>query len=249
MVEAAIQKGGRSIGFSEHSYVPFDEEYSIALSDIPKYVSEINALKEEYAGKIEVFLGIELDYFTSEIAPGLDYVIGSVHHIKAGNRYITIDGSCEKLQQGRDECFGGDIYALAERYYETVAELARKTKVDIIGHFDLVTKYNEGGRLFDGANPRYMKAAIKAMEKVLESCRIFEVSSGAMYRNGRTMQYPATELLGNLAKRGGEIILSSDSHDGASLYYKFDEMKSLAKSCGFKNIKRLTRDGFIDEKL
>ena len=37
-----------------------------------------------------------------------------------------------------------------------------------------------------------------------------------------------------LAQRGGEIILSSDSHDGASLCYKFAEAAELAKACGFK---------------
>jgi histidinol-phosphatase (PHP family) len=66
---------------------------------------------------------------------------------------------------------------------------------------------------------------------------------------GKSEQYPATILLKELKNKGGEIIFTSDSHCGESLYYKFDEMQELAKSCGFTHYKRLTSDGFADVKI
>jgi len=249
MIEAAIKMGGNSLGFSEHSYVPFDEEYSMKLDDTSSYINEINTLKKKYSGTIDIFLGLEIDYFTDIIPDGLEYIIGTVHHVEKEGRFITVDGGAEHLINMNTEHFGGDFYALAESYYATVANVVQKTGATIVGHFDLVMKNNANGCLFDDMHPRYISAAINAMEHVLEKCNLFEVNTGAMFRRGVPEPYPSVFLLNELYKRGGEIILSSDSHTAESLYYKFPEMIELVKSCGFKYIKRLTEDGFIDERL
>jgi len=249
MIIAAIKKGGGSIGFSEHSFVPFDPEYSMKLEDTPAYIIEVNALKEKYKDSFEVYLGLEMDYFTDKRPKGLDYVIGAVHHVEKGGIYITVDGPAKHLHKMAAMHFNRDYYAMAESYYETVANVVSKTGADIIGHFDLIAKNNDDGSMFDEMHPRYISAAISAMERVIKECKIFEINTGAMYRRGLSAPYPAVHLLKELQKRGGEVILSSDSHDAESLYYKFDEMRELVKSCGFKYIKRLTKKGFIDEKL
>ena len=249
MVVAAIQKSGGSIGFSEHSFVPFDLEYSIKLEDTPSYIREVNTLKEKYKDSIEIYLGLEMDYFTEKIPDGMDYIIGAVHHVEKDGNYITIDGFAEHLHKMAAEHFGGDYYAMAESYFETVANVVQNTGADIIGHFDLIAKNNVNGSMFDEMHPRYINAAVSAMEKILKECKIFEIYTGAMYRRGSSTPYPAVHLLKELQKRGGEVILSSDSHTAESLYYKFDEMRELVKSCGFKYIKRFTGNGFVDEEL
>jgi len=249
MIKAAIQRGGRSIGFSEHSYVPFDEEYSMMLEDTPLYISEINALKEKYKDVIEVYLGLEIDYFTEKIPDGLEYIIGTAHHVLKEGQYITVDGWAEHLADMNDKHFGGDYYAMAETYYATMAGVVEKTGANIVGHFDLISKNNVNSSMFDEMHPRYIKAALNTMDQVLTSCKLFEVNTGAMFRRGTPEPYPSVYLLKELQKRGGEVILSSDSHTAESLYYKFDEILELIKSCGFRYIKRLTTDGFIDEKL
>ena len=249
MIIAAIQKGGGSIGFSEHSLVPFDDEYSMSLKDTPIYIAEINRLKEKYKSEIEVFLGIEVDYYTEKVPDGIEFIIGTAHHIKKDGAPITVDGSKEHIKHMCELHFNGDFYAMAEMFFETVADLVPKTGADIVGHFDMLAKHNIDNCLFDERHPRYAKAALKAMEQMLESCKLFEVNTGAMYRVGKIEPYPSEFLLRELQKRGGEVILSSDSHDTDSIYYKFDEMCELLKSCGFKYIKRLTKDGFINEKL
>jgi len=249
MVKAAIDKKGNSLGFSEHSYVPFDEEYSMSLEDTPGYIREINALKEKYKDKIEIYLGMEIDSFTDVVPGGLDYIIGAVHHVEKDGIKITVDGWAEHLIKVNNDYFNGDFYLLAEYYYKAVALAFKKINADIIGHFDLIMKNNDNNCLFDDTHPRYIKAATDALEQVLEKNKLFEINTGAMYRRKISYPYPSVFLLKELQKRGGEVILSSDSHDSASLYYKFDEMRELVKSCGFKYIKRFTKDGFIDEKL
>ena len=249
MIKAAIRTGGGSIGFSEHSFVPFDLEYSMKLEDTPAYIGEVKTLKEKYKDSIDVYLGLELDYFTSKTPDGLDYIIGTVHHVEKDDCYITVDGPAEHLFKMAEIHFSGDYYAMAEVYYETVAKIVEKTEADIIGHFDLIAKNNANNCMFDEMHPRYIKAALDAMDQILKRNNLFEVNTGAMFRRGSPAPYPSVFLLKELQKRGGEVILSSDSHTADSLYYKFDEMTELIKSCGYKSIKRLTKTGFIDETL
>ena len=249
MIKTAIEKGGTSIGFSEHAYIPFDKEYSMRVKDIPAYVKEINELKEKYKGIIDVFLGVEADYYAEKVPAGLDYIIGVAHYIIKDGVIITVDGPAERLYRMAAGHYDNDFYEIAESYYATIAKSIVKSGADIVGHFDLIARNNDDGRMFDEKHPRYMSAALDSMEQILKYCTLFEINTGGMYRRGVSTPYPSVLLLKELQKRGGEVILSSDSHMADSLYYKFDEMRELVKSCGFKYIKRLTADGFVDEKL
>jgi histidinol-phosphatase (PHP family) len=205
-------------------------------------------LKEKYGGEIELYFGIEQDYYSDGPPVGFDFVIGSVHYLKVGDKFVSVDDGPRSQKLAVDTFFGGDYYAFAEEYYATLADIA-KTGADIVGHFDIVTKYNFSGSLFDETHPRYIDAALGAMDEILKKNKLFEVNTGAMYRLGKPEQYPSTFLLRELRKRGGEVILSSDSHDAESICWKFDEMRELLVACGFKYAKRLTQNGFVDEVL
>jgi len=249
MIVAAIERGCDSIGFSEHSHVPFDRKFSMPPDKAREYVREICSLKKKYEGTIEVFLGVEHDYFTDEPVGGLDFSIGVSHYVRAGDEFVTVDAGAKHQAIMVDTYFAGDYYSMAAAYFEIIADIMNKRRVDMIGHFDLVAKYNFGGSLFDETHPRYVKAALGAMDEVLKDCKLFEVNTGMMFRFDKPEPYPSVFLLKELCKRGGEVILSSDSHNAQSLCYKFDEMKELLRTCGFKYLKRLTKEGFIDVDL
>ena len=56
--------------------------------------------------------------------------------------YIPVDGSAEELIRACERHYEGDIYSLVEAYFDTVSDVVRKTGCSIIGHFDLITKFN-----------------------------------------------------------------------------------------------------------
>lgn len=221
MVLAAIAKGMTAIGFSDHSYTHFDTAYCIPKEQIPAYRAEISALKEKYAGQIEILCGIEQDFYSEESTEGYDYVIGSVHYVKAGGAYLPMDESKERLLDAVRRHFGGDIYVLIEAYYATVAQVAEIIRPDIIGHFDLISKFNEGGKLFDESHPRYIAAWRSAADKLLEAGIPFEINTGAISRGYRTAPYPAAPIREYLAERGAKFLLSSDSHRADTLCFGF----------------------------
>lgn len=232
IVKAAIEKGMTKIGFSGHSYTFFDESCCMSIPNVIKYLTEINSLKEKYKGKIEILCGVEQDYYSNFSRMGFDYIIGSVHYVKVDNKYIPIDESEETLLSAVNKHFGGDIYALCEEYFKTVGDVVAKTGADFIGHFDLISKFNEGGKLFDESHPRYVKAYTEAIDKLIPYSRPFEVNTGAIARGYRTHPYPSVAQLKYIAEMGGYVILNSDAHAAENLCYEFEKWKKACKDIG-----------------
>ena len=105
---------------------------------------------------------------------------------------------------------------MTRAYYDLVADLPRKTGCDVIGHFDLVTKFNEQDPAINEEDPRYLGPALEAMEHLVKQGVLFEINTGAIARGYRT-QLPGYDLLRRLRELGGEIVLNSDSHHTSHL--------------------------------
>lgn len=248
MVKAAVENGFSLFGLSGHAYMGFDTEWCMTPEGEHAFLSEMDRLKTTYGDRITLLTGVERDYDAPEPKGPYDYVIGSVHYIKKDGQYLSVDHSAQAQTEAVRRYYGGDFYAYTRDYFNTVADIA-KTRPDIIGHFDLVAKFNEGGALFDEEDPRYLSPALEALRAVTETHKLFEINTGAMYRNGRSVPYPSPTLLKALKEYGGDIILSSDSHDTDSIGYKFQEASELAKSCGFRYAKILLPSGLAEYKL
>ena len=141
-----------------------------------------------------------------------DYIIGSVHYIKIGEEYVPVDFSAQKLKDAADKYFDGDIYPLLEEYYRLVGTITEKIDADIIGHFDLITKFQEKEPLFDENDQRYVNAWKAAADKLIKANVPFEINSGAISRGYRTTPYPSPAIKEYILKNGGRFIYNSDSH-------------------------------------
>lgn len=247
VVLQAIADGLNGIGFSAHGYTPYDTSY--CMRDLEGYVLEINRLKAKYAEKIAVWLGIEEDSLAPVQRERFDYIIGSCH-------YLFVDGTCYPLDWGVKElkrcldAFGGNEMEFAKAYYEGFCAYILSRKPDIVGHFDLITKFDE----LDGENrflqnEKYLELAEKYLLKATESGCIFEVNTGAIGRGYRTAPYPHERLLYALKKSGGRVTLSSDSHAKETLCFGFDDAKKLLKQVGFTKVCVLTANGWRETTI
>lgn len=215
----AFRLGCPRLGFSGHSYTPYDPDYCMSPEDTEAYIREVTALKAQYAGKMEILLGIEQDFYSDLPTYAFDYMIGSVHAVLKDGRFLTVDADKETQQQDVESFYGGDFYAYIEDYYATVAQVYEKTHCTIIGHFDLITKFNEDGSLFDTSHPRYRAAAEKALDRLLESPCIFEINHGAIPRGYRKTPYPEPWMQDKIAASGHRLIHTSDCHDKRYLLF------------------------------
>lgn len=249
LVLAAIEKGCASIGFSGHSYTFFDTSYCMSQENTKKYIGDIRRLQNVYADKITILLGIEQDYFSKEHTAPYQFIIGSVHYVFKDGAYIPVDESEAITREIVARYYGGDYYKFVRDYYALVADVHKKTKAGIVGHFDLVTKFNRENRLFSEEDPRYKTAALEALKALAEAGAVLEVNTGAMYRGYLDRPYPSPFLLKAAKEFGCQVILSSDSHDIPSLCFAFPEMLELLKHCGFFSVLVWQGSHLIQQKI
>ena len=232
-VLAAIGGGLVTLGFSSHApYGEHDTEDCLSRENIRAYRDEIRRIQKKYSDRIEVLLGIEQDYFSPELEEQYDYIIGSVHYVKKDNAFIPVDYSFDRLKTGIELYFSSDAKALCREYYRTVADIVNKTSCDIIGHFDLVSKFNEKHPVFDEDDRSYRGAALEAVDALLESDRLFEVNTGAMFKALRSCPYPAPFIVKRIADKNGRFIITSDAHDAGALTFGFSETVEYLKALG-----------------
>ena len=227
------------------------ELFGMKKESVELYRAEVLRLADAYQDKIKIFLGIEQDSFarTGHIPNGARYVIGSVHYVEKNGSYISVDYSTDILKEGVSALFGGDYLAYAEAYYKEVESVYDKTHCDIVGHIDLLTKFNEKECLIDEAHPRYINAALSATESLARRGLIFEINTGAISRGLRTTPYPTEEILRVIREAGGKVTYSSDCHRADNIACGFEDAISLAKRCGFKSFMKLSEKGFYEEEL
>ena len=226
MILSAIEKGLKTVGVCLHSVVDNSIQEYVDLEKEKGFCEKMSVLKEKYKDKINVFCGIEWDLFTLNSVGEYDYVIGSSHFIQKDGKYYFVDRSEQEFLITAREAFNGDYYAFAEYYFAQVEEIA-SLNPDIIGHIDLITKFNEGNKYFDTKNPRYVSAYKKAIDKLVLIGKPFEVNMGAISRGYRSEPYPALDVLEYIKEKGGKLILSSDSHSKENVAYQYDKWKHL----------------------
>ena len=250
MVLEAIACGFDSIGFSEHSYMPFSPSKSqLRPEDTEKYRAEIYTLKEKYKGQIDIFCGIEFEFNSAMTYQDFDYMIGSVHYLNLDGEVLGFDRNLEGALAYVNTHFGGDGLAFAQRYYETVAMLPQKGKFDILGHFDLLTKNNEQGKFIDTTDKKYLNLGFETIHTLKGKIPLFEVNTGAVARGYRTAPYPQLDFMKEFRKCGYGVVITSDCHDQNYLDCYFEESRQLLQEAGFQTRWILTDDGFKEVKL
>ena len=245
VVLSALDKNFRAIGFSGHSGPNF---CTYKIRDLSGYKAEINRLKEKYKNDIEIYLGIEeeaLTYFNRE---DYDYILGASHYVEKDGEYYPVDSSIEKFNKCI-EVFGGDYLEFAKAYYERFLSYLNIRKPDMVAHFDLVTKFDEKNDIILSEDKKYREIALKYFKEAMKLDLIFEMNTGAISRGYRTMPYISEELLYELKKADGKVIINSDSHHKDTIAESFDLCESILKDVGFSYIYTIKKGEFVKVPL
>ncbi len=242
VVLSALEKGFSVIGFSGHGYTEFDLRYCI--KDLEGYNSEIERLKEKYKKEIQIYRGIEEDMWDYVKRENYDYLIGSSHYIFLNNEYYSVDSTRELLEKCLN-AFSGNPLLMAECYYNNFCCYISERKPDIIGHFDLFTKFDECNEPYFLGNKEYHRISERYLTEAIKSDCIFEINTGAIARGYRKTPYPYENLLYVLKKNDAKIMLSSDSHSADTVDFHFDEMKKMLADIGFTHTYTLYNNKFM----
>jgi histidinol-phosphatase (PHP family) len=259
MVIAAIDEGYDILGFSSHAPLPWPTAWSLKYERLFEYRDTIRELARRYSGKLELLLGLELDWIPGAREPGdaemarisPDYRIGSVHYVSLP------DGTLSDVAVDTDDfetllatSFHGDARALVKAYYGALRDMAEKAQFDIVGHFDLILKNNRSDVHFDPNARWYRDAAMEALEAVSRSHLIMEINTGA-FASGKTDEpYPALWLLKEFKTLGGRVTIDADAHTSEQLRARHHAHGvGLLKKAGYREVTILTAGKWIETAL
>ena len=222
MVVSAIDKGVKVLGIVTHAYVDFEDFYTIAPNKVGDFLDEVDTLGNKYKDKITLLAGVEADPAASMTYEGFSYVLGSAHYFYKDGKYRSVDADPTVFTASVNELFDGDYLLAAENYFEQIKRVA-DLKPDIIGHFDLVSKFNEMLHAFDENDPRYVRAWQSAADELMKLHVPFEINTGGISRGWKTTSYPSKEMLAYLKAKGATFVLSSDAHRPDYIANYFDK--------------------------
>jgi histidinol-phosphatase (PHP family) len=246
-IKQAIDYGFKSIGFSSHAPIPFDNTWAMREGRALDYCSVIRELKAKYQGIIDVYLGMEIDYIPNLTGPSkfkdlnLDYTIGSVHFVtpKRDGEYLSVDGPEENIITLLREVYDGDIKALVRDYYMLVRNMIETEKPDIVGHFDLVKKNNRGSQYFNEDEKWYMDEVLNTLECAAKSGIMIEINTGGITRGYMDVPYPSPWILKECRKLDIPVMLNSDAHAPGTINSWFENAVQVMKDAGYSEQKVL----------
>lgn len=198
-VEQAIKNGLTVLGFSDHNPCPFSNGHKSAhrmdTSEAADYVKEILALKEEYKGRLDIYIGYETEYYPKEFKATIefmtqypcDYLILGQHFLK--NEYDGIyTGAC---------CTEADL----TEYVNQVIEGLQTGVFSYLAHPDVVN-YRKDADFYEKEMTRLCEAA-KQSDIPLEFNQLG-------FGEGR--HYPYKPFWEIAARVGNKVVIGSDAH-------------------------------------
>ena len=221
-VEAAVAAGLRTLGISDHSPQPVPEDFDdsgvrMNLRDLEDYAGTVMRLKEEYKDRIDIRLGVELEYFPDYFEyisrrlkdAGVEYMIQGQHYLgrRAGEPYI-----------GRI-CVRDDL----KRYVDQTIEGMSTGRYFYLAHPDL-PNYGE-------TDDNYLFE----MSRLCEAAKKLDVPLEINLLGIRSCRHYPREAFWELAGRiGCRTVIGCDSHKPCDVTDPGSEKKALemAERCG-----------------
>lgn len=232
MAGQALACGMKHYGFTPHSPIPLPSSCNMSALAVPDYVAEFQRLKELYAGRINLYLSMEIDYLGDrwgatnpyfDTIP-LDYRLSSVHFVSTpdGEREVDVDGRPQNFRAKMAEHFDNDIHYVVDSFYARTLAMIEKGGFDILGHFDKIgfnaSSFSPGIE----NEPWYRRHIDNVIDAVRATDIIVEINTKAYPAPvGSTLAqeavyeprlFPSPDVIRRLVSAGLPLAVNSDAH-------------------------------------
>lgn len=239
-IKEALKRGFTQLGFSSHAPIKEPNDWTMGYDQVEKYMDTIKDLKDKYKGVIDIHRGLEIDFYPDENRfetfnrYNPEYTIGSVHMLrpKGFSKYFSVDESDKVFQDVLMEVFK-DMEAFTREYYSTVRSLITQGGFEILGHIDLIKKFNKGKKYFSENETWYIDEVLKTLDLLAGGNIIVEVNTGAISRGVQDKPYPSLWILKECFKRDIKVCLNSDAHHPDNIECYYGESIELIKEAGY----------------
>lgn len=252
----AVSKGFTAYGYTSHAPLPFPTAWTMEWDRMDDYFSEFQHLKQQYAGRLELYIGLEIDYLNEESHPAsacfqqlpLDYRIGSVHLLQdEQGRVVDADLPPDRFAQMVDTHFQGDIEAVVRQYFARADRMLQLGGFDILGHADKVHYNASCYRAHITSEPWYARLVHDHLSEAVSRGYLIEINTKA-YRDLGVF-YPDVSYFSFLHALEARVVVNSDAHYPERINYGRPEALHALKQAGFKTVAELHGGEWLDEEL
>ena len=204
-IRAALQAGMKELGFSDHAPQPFKGSYYSKMRMYPwqleEYVQTLQELRQEYAGQIDIHIGLETEYY-----PDLfDELLGWARD--AGVEYMILGQHWPGNEEGEPHVYQPfDEYPFLVRVADQMLEAMYTGMFTYVAHPDL-PRFLGDDRLYRQQMRRIIQGA-KRCGLPLE-INLHGLRCGCAYPDERFWEVVAEEDC--------PVILGADAHDPEEL--------------------------------
>lgn len=249
-IKFALTHGFRAYGFSSHSPLPFETFWNMPKDDMPDYLAEIDRLKRKYEGRLEIYVGLEIDYLDGTYNASipyfqqlpLDYRIGSIHYLPVSTELkeanmVCIDGSFREYAHAVNRHFEGDIRKLVERFFASTLEMIGAGGIDIVGHLDKIYMNGQKFADFSFEADWYREPLRACLEEIARKGLMVEVNTKNWLKKAEL--YPRQEYLSLVRELGIPVMVNSDCHYPDLVNDGRAEAFAFLKAAGFRSTMEL----------
>lgn len=226
LAAAAVGKGLKTLCITEHHDFDYPTEGEFLL-DVPAYRGELLRTREEFSGRLEILLGVELgllDYAAPRLyefakSGGFDFIIGSAHQI---------DGLDPYYPEYFDEM--GDRGGITHFFDAMLSSVKAFDDFDVLGHFDYIVRYSHA-KSYNPAD--YREVIDEILKTVIAKGKGIEINTAGVGKLG--YPHPNPFVLKRYKELGGKIVtIGSDAHDRTRVAADFDKAEQALRQAGFK---------------
>lgn len=245
-IRFALSEGFTSYGFSSHAPLPFPTAWTMEWDRMDDYVAEFRRMKEKYAGRIELYLGLEIDYLNEESNPSiarfrelpLDYRIGSVHMLYNDKcEVVDVDVPADVFKRIVDEQFNGDLEQVVHLYYGRLRRMLELGGFDIVGHADKM-HYNAACYRPGLLDEPWYDALVKDYFADI-AARGYQVEINTKSYHDLGTFYPNERYFPLLHELGVRVQVNSDSHYPERINNGRPEALQALKRAGYQTVMEL----------
>lgn len=220
----ALERGLAGINITCHGPTPREWGHCMRQDEWPEYLRIVNLAREEFAGQLDVKVGIECDYM-----PGMEdywkrflgrnelsHVLGSVH---------------PQVGEYRQKYWHGNAMDYQRTYFDHLARAAESGLFDTLSHPDLVKNSTPRDWDLEAAMP----FITKSLDRIAATGVCMELNTSGLNKVIREMN-PAPGILREMSARGIPVVVGADAHVPERVADRFEQALELLEECGYSEI-------------
>jgi histidinol-phosphatase (PHP family) len=247
LCSAAYTKGLCGIGISSHAPIfkktGIKTDWHMDEDRLHEHMDEVRAARRRWEGKLDVFLGLELDYIKGLCCAqdadirslDLDFIIGSVHYLVPDNGapLFTVDGPADEFEQGIIRGFNASGEAAMHAYWDAVAEMTALGGFDILGHVDIIRKNNAATRWFSTESRDWHCRLSEIADTISRNTCVVEINTGGLNRGRSADTFPCASFLQKLREKNVPVVITADAHRASDLDGHYDIARRALLDAGY----------------